>query len=212
VITKRIIDVAISSLVLAVLSPLIALLLAYLRVSSGTPLLYKDLRAGHKGEPFTLIKLRTMNFDRDQNGNLLPDEARMTPVGKLLRRFSLDEIPQLWNVLKGDMSLVGPRPLHVRYLERYSSHQARRHEVKPGITGWAQVHGRNSISWNQKFLLDVWYVENRSFAVDLTILIRTVMKVVHGDGISQFGHATMPEFTGDAIDGTADGGNLCLRS
>lgn len=163
------------------------------------PILFHQLRAGLYGRPFWLYKFRTMTDARDSNGRLLPDEQRLTRFGRWLRSTSLDELPELWNVLKGDMSLVGPRPLLVEYLDRYSPEQARRHEMKPGLTGWAQVNGRNALSWEEKFRLDVWYVDNWSIWLDFKILWLTLVKVLTRDGISAHGHATMPEFKGSAV-------------
>jgi lipopolysaccharide/colanic/teichoic acid biosynthesis glycosyltransferase len=162
----------------------------------GTPILFRQVRPGRNGRLFKLAKFRTMTDERDASGGLLPDASRLTPFGRWLRATSLDELPSLWNVLKGDMSLVGPRPLLVEYLPLYSSEQARRHEVRPGITGWAQVNGRNALTWEQKFELDVWYVDHRSFWLDLRILLMTVRKVFVREGISAKGEATMPRFTG----------------
>lgn len=162
----------------------------------GKPVIFRQLRVGRLEQTFTFYKFRTMTVERDATGSLLPDAHRLTPVGRFLRATSLDELPQLWNVLKGDMSLVGPRPLLPKYLPRYNGFQRRRHEVKPGITGWAQVNGRNTLSWDEKFEMDVWYVNNRSFRLDLKILWLTLLRVLRCDGISQPGHATMPEFKG----------------
>jgi len=162
----------------------------------GWPVLFRQVRPGLGGRPFTLLKFRTMTEARDAQGNLLPDEERLTRFGRFLRRTSLDELPELFNVLKGDMSLVGPRPLLMEYLERYSPEQARRHEVRPGITGWAQVNGRNALSWEEKFELDVWYVDHLSLVLDVKILFLTLWKVLKGEGIARPGHATMPEFMG----------------
>lgn len=159
-------------------------------------MLFRQMRPGLHGEPFTLYKFRTMTDARDADGNLLPDAQRLTRFGRFLRSTSLDELPELWNVLKGDMSLVGPRPLLMQYLERYTPEQKRRHEVRPGITGWAQVNGRNAITWEEKFALDVWYVDNQSLWLDLRILMLTVWKVLRREAISQAGNATMTEFMG----------------
>jgi sugar transferase EpsL len=165
----------------------------------------RQLRPGLHGRPFTLLKFRTMTEARDPAGNLLPDEQRLTRLGRFLRRTSLDELPELINVLKGEMSLVGPRPLLMQYLDRYTPEQARRHEVKPGITGWAQINGRNALTWEEKFKLDVWYVDHRSFRLDLRIILLTVWKVLRQEGISQPGQATMEEFQGVAgLDGVPD--------
>jgi sugar transferase EpsL len=193
---KRLFDVVVSGFTLVLLSPIIAMLIFVVRYKLGSPVLFAQKRPGLNSKPFQMYKFRTMTNARDKNGNLLPDTDRLTPFGKWLRATSLDELPGLWNVLRGDMSLVGPRPLLMEYLERYTPEQARRHEVKPGITGWAQVNGRNAISWEEKFKLDVWYVDNRSFYLDLQILWRTIRKVIKRDGISASGEATMPVFIG----------------
>ncbi len=166
------------------------------RLQMGRPVFFRQVRPGYKAMPFTLLKFRTMNSAGDAQGSLLSDEKRLTKLGEFLRRFSLDEIPQLWNVLKGEMSLVGPRPLLSQYLGRYTPEQARRHEVKPGVTGWAQVNGRNTLSWEQRFQLDVWYVDHWSLWIDLKIIVKTIRKVWMREGISGSGHATMPEFLG----------------
>lgn len=195
---KRAFDLAVAlPLGLLLLPPGLALA-ALVRLSLGSPALFRQVRPGLGGEPFTLYKLRTMRNLRDERGELLPDGERLTPFGRLLRRTSLDELPSLWNVLRGDMSLVGPRPLLMEYLPRYSPEQARRHEVRPGITGWTQVHGRNALSWEEKFAHDVWYVERESLGLDLRILARTVLAVLRREGISAEGHSTMPKFGGTA--------------
>jgi sugar transferase EpsL len=193
---KRVFDLAAGSLLSLACCPAAALAAAALRIVLGRPVIFSSERIGLHGKPFQFHKFRTMTNARDAGGRLLPDCDRMTSLGGRLRRFSLDELPQLWNVLKGDMSLVGPRPLLPEYLPRYTPFQRRRHEVKPGITGWAQVNGRNSLTWEQKFELDVWYVDHWSLRLDTRILWRTLRKVVCGEGISQAGHATMPEFMG----------------
>jgi sugar transferase EpsL len=162
----------------------------------GSPVLFRHPRPGYKGKPFTLLKFRTMTTACDSQGGLLPDGDRLTRLGKFLRRYSLDELPQLWNVLMGQMSLVGPRPLPMQYLSLYSPEQARRHEVKPGLTGWAQVNGRNTLTWKEKFECDVWYVEHASLGLDARILATTIWKTMKGEGISQKGHATAEEFKG----------------
>ena len=181
----------------AVLTLPILLILAYsVYRNFGVPILFAQTRPGLGGKPFKMYKFRTMTNAKDSNGQLLPDAERLTPFGRWLRASSLDELPGFWNVLIGDMSLVGPRPLLTEYLERYTPEQARRHEVRPGITGWAQVNGRNAISWEEKFKLDVWYVDNWSFGLDLRILWLTVLKVIRRDGISASGEATMPKFMG----------------
>jgi sugar transferase EpsL len=193
---KRAFDVAASAAGLALTSPLLAATAVALRASVGAPVLFRHQRPGLHGRPFTLYKFRTMSDARGRDGALLPDAERLTPVGRVVRSLSLDELPQLWNVLRGDMSLVGPRPLLMQYLERYSPEQARRHEVRPGITGWAQVNGRNTVDWEKKFELDVWYVDHFSLALDARILFRTALSVVKREGISSAGHATMSEFMG----------------
>jgi lipopolysaccharide/colanic/teichoic acid biosynthesis glycosyltransferase len=194
---KRLFDFVAASLALLMLAlPLLAL--AWLiRRKLGSPVLFSQVRPGLHGKPFLMVKFRTMTDVRDASGALLPDAQRLTPFGCFLRSSSLDELPELWNVLRGEMSLVGPRPLLMEYLPLYSPEQARRHEVRPGITGWAQVNGRNAISWADKFALDVWYVDHRSLWLDLRILWLTVRKVLVRDGISAPGEATMPKFEGD---------------
>jgi lipopolysaccharide/colanic/teichoic acid biosynthesis glycosyltransferase len=193
---KRVIDFVVASLALLMLAlPLLAL--AWLiRRKLGSPVLFRQVRPGLQGRPFTMVKFRTMTDERGPDGALLPDAQRLTPFGRFLRASSLDELPELWNVLKGEMSLVGPRPLLMEYLPLYTPEQARRHEVRPGITGWAQVNGRNAISWADKFALDVWYVDHRSMWLDVRILWLTVRKVLVRDGISAAGEATMQKFTG----------------
>jgi lipopolysaccharide/colanic/teichoic acid biosynthesis glycosyltransferase len=168
-----------------------------IRWNLGSPVLFRQIRPGKYGLPFEFIKFRTMSNQRDAAGNLLPDAERLTGLGRFLRATSLDELPQLWNVLRGELSVVGPRPLLMDYLPRYSPEQARRHEVMPGITGWAQVNGRNALTWEEKLKLDVWYVDHWSLGLDIKILSLTIRKVIWRDGISQKGHATMPEFTGN---------------
>jgi len=192
---KRLLDVGLAALGLALLSPLILILMLLVRLKLGSPVLFIQTRPGLHGRPFRLVKLRTLTNARDERG-LLPDTDRLTPFGRFLRSTSLDELPELWNVLTGDMSLVGPRPLLMQYLNRYSPMQARRHEVKPGISGWAQVNGRNALTWEDRFDLDVWYVDHRTLWLDVKILMLTVLKVVRREGISHSGHATMQEFTG----------------
>jgi lipopolysaccharide/colanic/teichoic acid biosynthesis glycosyltransferase len=193
---KRLFDLLAASLALLVLTlPLLALAWQ-IRRKLGSPVLFRQVRPGLHGQPFTMVKFRTMTDECGPDGALLPDAQRLTPFGRFLRSSSLDELPELWNVLKGDMSLVGPRPLLMEYLPLYTPEQARRHAVRPGITGWAQVNGRNAISWADKFVLDVWYVEHRSLWLDVKILWRTVRKVLVRDGISAAGEATMPKFTG----------------
>jgi len=194
---KRFFDLSVSALGLLFLIPLLGIIYWWVRQDLGSPVLFRQERPGMKGEPFTMVKFRTMRDAVDVRGNSLPDSERMTPLGHFLRSTSLDELPELWNVLKGDMSLVGPRPLLMEYLPLYSPEQYRRHEVRPGVTGWAQINGRNALSWEEKFKLDVWYVDNQSFWLDLKILFLTVKKVLVRDGISAEGEATMSKFTGD---------------
>ena len=193
---KRLFDLFVSFLGLLVFSPIIFIVAWKIRRNLGSPLLFKQVRPGKHGKPFEMVKFRTMRDAVDAGGNPLPDSERLTPFGNRLRVTSLDELPELFNVLKGDMSLVGPRPLLMDYLPLYTPEQARRHEVRPGITGWAQVNGRNSISWEEKFELDVWYIDNRTFWLDIKILWLTVKKVLVRDGINAQGEATMPRFTG----------------
>ncbi|AWD14411.1 sugar transferase [Bacillus velezensis] len=194
---KRVFDIAAAVLLLCGASVILLFAMAAVRCAIGSPVLFKQTRPGHKGRPFTLYKLRTMTDARDENGVLLPDHLRLTKTGRLIRKLSIDELPQLFNVLKGDISLVGPRPLLMDYLPLYTAEQARRHEVKPGITGWAQINGRNAISWEEKFKLDVWYVDNRTFLLDLKILLLTVKKVLVSEGIHQDGQVTAKRFTGN---------------
>ncbi|TQQ55119.1 sugar transferase [Vibrio cholerae] len=201
---KRLFDLFASFLGLLVLSPIIVIVAWKIRKNLGSPVLFRQTRSGLNGQPFEMIKFRTMKDAVDANGNPLPDSERMTPFGDKLRNSSLDELPELWNVLKGEMSLVGPRPLLMQYLPLYSKEQARRHEVRPGVTGWAQINGRNAISWEEKFKLDVWYVDNRSFWLDLRILLLTVKKVFVKEGISADGHVTIAPFTGKAQQGTGN--------
>lgn len=197
-ILKRLFDIFMSSfLIIALFIPLIALVIL-VRRRLGSPVFFRQIRPGLNGKAFEMIKFRTMTDECDQQGALLPDAQRLTPFGRFLRSTSLDELPELWNVLHGEMSLVGPRPLLMEYLPLYSPEQARRHEVRPGITGWAQVNGRNAISWDDKFALDVWYVDNRSLFLDVRILWLTVRKVLLRDGISAPGDATMPKFDGQS--------------
>lgn len=193
---KRVLDVCVATSVMVLFSPLFLLLLLLVRVKLGTPVLFRQERPGQGASPFILIKFRTMTEARDAQGDLLPDSERLPSFGRFLRSSSLDELPELWNVLKGEMSLVGPRPLLMRYLERYTPEQARRHAVRPGITGWAQVNGRNAISWEEKFALDSWYVDHLSFRLDMKILWLTVIKTIRREDISQQGQATMEEFFG----------------
>jgi lipopolysaccharide/colanic/teichoic acid biosynthesis glycosyltransferase len=196
--TKRLFDFLISLIVLLLLSPALALLALLVRIKLGTPILFRQQRPGLHRKPFTLVKFRTMTDQRDAQGNLLPDAERLTKFGKFLRASSLDELPELWNVLKGEMSLVGPRPLLMQYLPLYTPEQARRHEVRPGITGWAQVNGRNALTWEEKFALDVWYVDNYTFWLDLKIIFFTLWKIVKREDINQPGQATMKPFEGSA--------------
>ena len=194
---KRIFDLLVSLLVLALLFPIILITALLVCIKLGSPILFTQKRPGLKGKVFNLYKFRTMTDAKDNNGNLLPDAQRLTQFGRFLRSTSIDELPALFNVLKGELSLVGPRPLLVEYLPLYSTEQARRHDVKPGITGWAQVNGRNAIGWDEKFKLDVWYVDNHSFSLDIKILFSTVKKVFIREGISAEGEATMQKFTGN---------------
>ncbi len=188
---KRLLDVAVSGAALIAAAPLLGAIAVAVRASMGAPVLFRQQRPGLGGKPFTILKFRTMKSGPGS------DAERLTRVGQLLRATSLDELPELWNVLRGDMSLVGPRPLLMQYLPRYSPEQARRHDVKPGVTGWAQVNGRNALDWDQKFALDLWYVEHRSLALDVSILARTVLTILRRDGISHGTDATMPEFMGN---------------
>jgi lipopolysaccharide/colanic/teichoic acid biosynthesis glycosyltransferase len=193
---KRLLDLALALPAMVVASPLILIIAILVRVKLGAPVLFRQARPGMMGVSFTLLKFRTMSDARDNRGRLLPDKVRLTSLGKFLRQTSFDELPGFLNVLNGDMSLVGPRPLLPQYIVRYTPEQARRHEVKPGLTGWAQVNGRNAITWEEKFALDVWYVDNRSFWLDLKILAMTAWKVLMREGISAQGETTMPEFMG----------------
>lgn len=194
---KRLFDVFVSVSVLIVFSPLIVFLAFKVRKNLGSPILFEQTRPGLDGQPFKMIKFRTMKDAVDKDGNPLPDSERMTAFGNRLRDSSLDELPELWNVLKGEMSLVGPRPLLMQYLPLYSKEQARRHNVRPGVTGWAQINGRNAISWEDKFKLDTWYVDNQSFILDIKILFLTVKKVLVKEGISAEGHVTIEPFKGN---------------
>ncbi|HEY0594178.1 sugar transferase [Sphingopyxis sp.] len=193
---KRFVDLTLAGGALLLLSPLLLVLAWLIRRDMGAPVLFRQVRPGIGGRPFEMLKFRTMRDASGPDGQPLPDADRLTPFGRMLRAASLDELPELWNVIKGEMSLVGPRPLLMEYLPRYSAEQARRHDVRPGLTGWAQVNGRNALSWEQKFALDVWYVDNRSFALDMKILWMTVAKVLRRDGINADGEATMPKFEG----------------
>jgi lipopolysaccharide/colanic/teichoic acid biosynthesis glycosyltransferase len=194
---KRVFDVLGAGVALVLLSPVVAVIALLVWLQMGSPVLFRQERPGRYGRPFVMLKFRTMTNRRDASGALLPDDARLTRFGRFLRRTSLDELPELFNVLAGDMSLVGPRPLLVEYLPLYSPEQARRHEVRPGITGWTQVNGRNALTWDQKFALDVWYVDHRSLRLDLEILAKTASQVISGRGVSAPGHATMERFRGN---------------
>jgi sugar transferase EpsL len=198
---KRLIDLALT-LPLALLAlPVLAVVAVLIRLRLGAPVLFRQVRPGRGGVPFTLYKFRTMRECSDSDGRPLPDANRLTPLGRFLRSTSLDELPELWNVIRGDMSLVGPRPLLMEYLPLYSARQRRRHEVRPGLTGWAQVNGRNAISWEERFELDLWYVEHRSLLLDLRILLRTVGVALSGRGVAAPGEATMPPFRGSGAEG-----------
>lgn len=201
---KRLLDVVGASFGLLLLSPVLLVLTLFVRASMGAPVFFRQQRPGRHGKPFGMVKFRTMRDARDAAGKPLPDAERLTRVGQLLRSTSLDELPELWNVLKGDMSLVGPRPLLMDYLPLYSAEQARRHAVRPGITGWAQVNGRNALSWDEKFKLDVWYVDHHSLWLDVRILCLTVFKVFRREGISGGGEATTRRFTGPTKTVTSD--------
>ncbi|MCQ9326761.1 sugar transferase [Neisseria dentiae] len=196
-IIKRLFDITASAAGLIILSPVFLVLVYLIRKNLGSPVFFTQERPGLGGKPFKMIKFRSMRDAVDANGNPLPDSERLTPFGRKLRATSLDELPELWNVLKGDMSLVGPRPLLMHYLPLYNAFQYRRHEMKPGVTGWAQVNGRNAISWDEKFKYDVWYIDNYSFWLDIKILFLTIKKVFVREGISAEGEATMPYFTGN---------------
>lgn len=202
---KRCIDIALLIIIMPLVIPVLLILALLVRINLGSPVLFCQKRPGLHSKPFMLYKFRTMTDHRDANRELLPDVARLTHFGKTLRKWSLDELPEIYNVLKGDLSLVGPRPLLLQYLNRYTPEQGRRHEVKPGITGWAQVNGRNAITWEEKFALDVWYVDNQSVWLDLKIMSKTVWKVLKRDGISAVGEATMQEFKGGVPTGRGSG-------
>lgn len=195
---KRVLDIAIASTALVLLSPVYALVAYKVKKNLGSPVLFRQVRPGLNGKPFEMIKFRTMKDAVDAQGNPLPDSERLTPFGKMLRATSLDEMPELWNVIKGDMSIVGPRPLLMEYLPLYNAEQAKRHNVRPGITGHAQVNGRNAISWEKKFELDTWYVEHQSLWLDFKIMLKTIQKVIAKDDISAEGEATMGKFTGSS--------------
>lgn len=202
---KRLFDFILSFILFVGLFPVFLIIAFIVKLKLGSPIIFKQQRPGLYGKPFYLYKIRTMTDERDRNGHLLPDGLRLTPFGQFLRKYSLDEYPQLVNVMKGDLSLVGPRPLLMAYLPLYTEEQSKRHHVRPGITGWAQVNGRNAITWEEKFELDVWYVNNRSLLLDIRILFLTVLKVVMTEGINQPGKATMDNFTGSKS--TVRGGN-----
>jgi lipopolysaccharide/colanic/teichoic acid biosynthesis glycosyltransferase len=193
---KRLFDVTVASVGLLLLSPVILIVAWQVRRKLGSPVFFRQTRPGLNGKPFEMVKFRTMLDAHDENGNPLPDSERMTPFGRFLRSTSLDELPELWNVLKGDMSLVGPRPLAMAYLPLYSAEQARRHEVKPGVTGWAQINGRNSITWKKKFEMDVWYVDNQSLMLDIKILLLTVKKVLARSDVQEGGQDQVESFNG----------------
>jgi lipopolysaccharide/colanic/teichoic acid biosynthesis glycosyltransferase len=195
---KRSLDIVLAFIALALLLPVVVLLCLLVGFRLGSPVLFRQTRPGRHGQPFEMIKFRTMLDAVDSKGNPLPDDQRMTRFGSFLRSTSLDELPELWNVLKGDMSLVGPRPLLMEYLPLYSSEQIRRHEVRPGVTGWAQINGRNTLSWEDKFKFDVWYVEHQSIWLDFKIIFLTLFKVLKKEGVSQEGHVTMEKFRGDS--------------
>jgi sugar transferase EpsL len=195
-VAKRALDITAATGGLLATAPIQLAAALSIRIAMGSPVLFRQSRPGLRGKAFTILKFRTMVDERDSDGRPVPDQKRLTPVGRFLRSCSIDELPQLWNVLRGEISLVGPRPLLHEYMSRYTPDQARRHEVLPGITGWAQINGRNSLSWEEKFRLDLWYVENWSLHLDLIILLRTIAQVAFRRGISSLGHATMPEFLG----------------
>ncbi|MEQ1447219.1 sugar transferase [Acinetobacter schindleri] len=201
---KRLLDIIIASIALILLSPLYAFVAYKVKKNLGSPVLFRQVRPGLHGKPFEMIKFRTMKDAVDEQGNPLPDSERLTPFGQMLRSTSLDEMPELWNVIKGDMSIVGPRPLLMEYLPLYSPEQAKRHDVRPGMTGHAQVNGRNAIGWEEKFKLDTWYVENHSIWLDFKIMFKTVHKVLAKDDISAEGEATMSKFTGTKTDNIHD--------
>ena len=197
---KRLLDIIIASIALILLSPLYAFVAYKVKKNLGSPVLFRQVRPGLHGKPFEMIKFRTMKDAVDEQGNPLPDSERLTAFGQMLRSTSLDEMPELWNVIKGDMSIVGPRPLLMEYLPLYNAEQAKRHNVRPGMTGYAQVNGRNAISWEEKFKLDTWYVENQSIWLDFKIMLKTVKKVIAKDDINEAGEVTMTKFTGTKTD------------
>ena len=202
---KQLFDFLLSLLLIIIFSPVILILALLVRLHMGPPVLLKQKRPGYKGRPFHFYKFRTMTDEADSDGKLLDDKKRLTTLGRQLRKYSLDELPQLINVFKGELSFVGPRPLLMEYLERYSPEQARRHNVKPGITGWAQVNGRNALTWEEKFAFDVWYVDNHNFVLDLKILLMTLIKVLKSEGINQEVYSTMPEFMGYGLESEKEG-------
>jgi lipopolysaccharide/colanic/teichoic acid biosynthesis glycosyltransferase len=204
---KRAIDLALTLPGLIIISPVLLIIAIGLLITQGPPIIFTQQRPGLKGKPFQNLKFRTMNSKRDDDGNLLPDGERLTPFGKFLRAFSLDELPEVINVIRGEMSLVGPRPLLMQYLERYTPEQARRHDVLPGMTGWTQINGRNTLTWEDKFLYDVWYVDHWSLTLDVKILLITFWKVIKREGISQPGHATAEEFMGNTAQSGKKSGN-----
>lgn len=194
--SKRLTDLALAILGLVVLSPILAALALLVRIHLGRPVIFRQVRPGYRGRPFPNYKFRTMTDARDAQGKFLPDDQRLTRLGRFLRSTSLDELPELFNILRGEMSLVGPRPLLMQYLERYSPEQARRHDVLPGMTGWAQINGRNALAWEDKFRLDVWYVDHWSYVLDIKIMLLTIWKILKREGISQPGHVSAEEFMG----------------
>lgn len=196
---KRLFDVGVSLIMLVILAIPMVLLACIVRFRLGSPIFFRQLRPGLKGKPFEMIKFRTMTDERDRDGFFLPDNLRLTPLGLFLRSTSLDELPEFWNVLKGEMSLVGPRPLLMEYLPLYSPEQARRHDVRPGLTGWAQVNGRNAVSWEERFRMDIWYVDHQSFLLDIKILCLTMLTVFRRAGVSEPGQVTMSRFSGSDI-------------
>jgi len=195
-VSKRIFDYSLTLLLLPFIFPVMVIVALLVRIIHGAPVMFRHVRPGYEGQPFTLVKFRTMRDAYDRQGRPLPDDERLTPFGQFLRSTSLDELPELFNVLRGDMSIIGPRPLLMQYLERYTPEQARRHDVLPGITGWAQVNGRNNVSWEEKFVLDVWYVDNWSLGLDVRILLQTIGKVLAREGINEPGNATAREYLG----------------
>ncbi len=206
--SKRLLDLAITIPGLVVISPLLLVLTVLARIINGSPVFFRQLRPGYRNKLFYMYKFRTMTEAYDDEGHLLPDAQRLTPLGRFMRDFSLDELPELFNVLWGEMSIVGPRPLLTQYLELYSPEQARRHDVLPGITGWAQINGRNALTWDEKFRLDLWYVDHWSFWLDVRIMLLTIWKVLKREGISQPGHATAEEFTGSIEEESNESVNL----